>query len=202
MKFQCGQCKKYFIINNIHTAKNDLEFQCDNCTNQFTINRNLAFSSSSKNSNLVCENCGKLIPETNKVCKFCNLILNKTHEELRIDNKDYEPLEINESGAVVSIHSGKRLSKNKILLPLIIFTVIVILIAFAGYFFLPIINTVQSKNSDHIETQVVIMQSGKTYYAKKIEKDGVYLVITNKDGSLSRVLQSNIMQIAKAVIDE
>ena len=46
------------------------------------------------------------------------------------------------------------------------------------------------------------MKSGKTYYADKIEKNGIYLEITNKDGSTSRVLQSNILQIAKAVIDE
>lgn len=202
MKFQCGECKKYFTINNIHTANNDLEFQCDNCTNQFTINRNLAFSSSSKNSNILCENCGKLIPEVNKVCEFCNLILNKTHEELRIDNKDYESLEINAKGAVCSIHSGKKLSKTKTLMPLITITVVVILIAFAGYIFLPIIDTVQSQNPERIETQIVIMQSGQTYYANEVEKDGVYLRITNKNGSTSKVLKRNVLQISKAVIEK
>ena len=202
MKFQCGECKKYFIINNIHTADNDLEFQCDNCTNQFTINRNLSFSSSSKNSKILCENCGKLIPEENRVCEFCNLILNKSHEELRIDNKDYESLEINANGDVYSINSGKKLSKKKTLMTLITFTVIVISIALAVYIFLPIFNADQPQNSDRIETQIVIMQSGQTYYADKVEKDGNYLEITNKDGSTSKVLKSNVHQITKAVIEE
>jgi DNA-directed RNA polymerase subunit RPC12/RpoP len=202
MKFKCGECKKYFTINNIHTINNDLEFQCDNCTNQFTINRNLAFSSSSKNSEVLCENCGKLIPEAKKVCEFCNLILNKTHEEFRIDNKDYESLEINANGAICNIHSGKKLSKRKSSMTLITVTALAITIALAGYFFLPIINTVQSQDSDRIETQIVIMQSGQTYYANKIVKDGVYLRITNKNGSTSKVLKSNILQISKAVIEE
>jgi len=206
MKFQCGECDKYFTINNIHNANNDLEFKCDNCTNQFIINRNLVFSSSSKNSKIVCGNCGKLIPEENKACDSCNLILNKTHEELRIDNKDYELLEINANGDLYNVNSGKQLRNKKALIPVITICCVLLSIALAWYLLkvnrVPIMNTAKSQNASHIETQVVIMQSGQTYYADKVEKDGAYLRITNKDGAISKVLKSNVLQISKAVIEE
>ncbi len=63
-------------------------------------------------------------------------------------------------------------------------------------------NTAKPQNASHIETQVVIMQSGQTYYADKVEKDDAYLRITNKDGTISKVLKSNVLQISKAVIEE
>ncbi len=206
MKFQCGECEKNFIINNIHTAENELEFQCDNCTNKFTINRSLAFSSSNKNSKVFCGNCGKLIPEANKVCDSCNLILNKIHEELRIDNKEYEPLEIKENGYVCNTNSGKKLNIKKRLLPVIIAGIFVLFIALGGYWFktnnLLVVNATPSQKAARIETQIIIMKSGHTYYADKLEKDGGYLRITSKNGTISKILESNILQISKAVIEE
>ncbi len=205
MKFQCGECEKYFTINNIHTIINDLNFQCDNCTNKFTINRNLVFSSSSKKSNILCENCGKLIPESHKICNSCNLILNKTHEELRIDNKYYELLEINANGNVYGTNSGNNLKKKKKLMPVTI-TVVVAIIVLAGYLIktnsLLTVNTSLSQKVARIETQIIIMKSGQTYYADKVEKDGVYLKITNKNGAISKILKRNVLQISKAVIGE
>lgn len=211
MKFQCGKCDKYFKIDNINIVREDLNFKCNDCGNHFFINRHFAFSSSSKNSRIICDNCGKSINENNKVCDSCNLILNKTHEELRIDNKDYEPLEIKQNGDVYS-DSGKILNKRNVLIPGLIITLILFIIS-AWYLasnnqkeltdsMLTSITNIIQKNKDHIETQVIIMKSGQTYYADKIEHDGIYLKITNKNGLISEVLEENILQISKAVIEE
>ncbi len=204
MKFQCGECKKYFTINNSHNVNDELEFQCDKCSNKFTINRNLVFSSSSKNSNILCENCGKLIPESNKVCDSCNLILNKTHEELRIDNKYYESLSINGNGDVCSANTRIQIKNNKNLMPRIL-AVVVIILALVGYLIgtnnLPFINAAPSLTTARIETQIILMQSGQTYYADEVKEDGVNLRITNKNGTISKVLKSDVLQISKAVIE-
>ena len=136
----------------------------------------------------------------------CNLILSKTHEELRVENKDYESLEINSSGDVCSANSGKELKKKKTMAPVIIAGFVVIIITVSGYLIkterLPTINTAQSQDTVRIETQIIIMQSGQTYYADTVEEDGVYLKITHKNGSISKVLKSNVLQISKAVIEE
>lgn len=168
MKFQCGKCGKYYIINNVIVANKDLDFQCDNCDDHFYLNRNSVFSSSSKNSNIICGNCGKLIPEQNKVCDLCNLILNTTHEELRIDNKYYELLEINKNGKVYKTHAGKILSKRSVLFPgLLVFMILSVILAW--YFTKTNNNKILSKDITRIETQVVIMKPGQTYYADKID---------------------------------
>lgn len=205
MKFQCGKCDKYFTINNTHTIDKDLEFRCDNCTNVFTIKRNLVFSSSSKNSKIICENCGKIISESHKSCNSCNLILNKAHEEWRIDNKHYESLEISENGSVCSSKYGKKLTKKNKLMPVTI-AVVVTVITLAGYLLktdkLPTLNISMAQKEARIETQVIIMKSGQTYYADKVEKDSVNLRITNKNGVISQIPISDVLQISTAVIDQ
>ena len=211
MKFQCGECDKFYKIDNIHVIIEDLNFKCDNCGNNFFINRNLAFSSSSKNSRIICENCGKLINEISKVCDSCNLVLNKTHEELRIDNKDYVPLEINRNGNVYNKNSGKSLKKRSILISWLI-TILILSLTSVWYFInnnqkgnntvLKQLASIIPKNKNRIETQVVILKSGQTYYADKIEHDGSYIKITNKNGLISKVLETNVLQISKALIED
>jgi len=200
MKFQCGECDKYFTINNIQVADKDLDFQCDTCGNQFFINRNLSFSSSSKNSSMLCGNCGTLIPENNSVCDSCNLILNKSHEELRIDNKYYETLEIKNDGQVYNTNSGRKLSKRGMLIPGIVVAIILPVIS-AWYYTRNKTNEIMPTGT-RIETQVVIMKSGQTYYADTIEKDGTYIEITSKNGVISKVLEKNVLQISKAIIED
>lgn len=212
MKFQCGECDKCFKIDNIHIVKEDLNFRCDNCGNEFFINSNLAFSSSSKNSKIICENCGRLIHETNKKCDSCNLVLSKAHEDLRIDNKSYEALEINQKGNVYKANSGRRLKKGRLLMPGLI-AILILSFPMAWYF----INTNQKelnntvlrqlvniipKNKNRIETQIVILKSGQTYYADKIEYEGLYIKIINKNGLINEVLKKNVLQISKAVIED
>ena len=206
MKFQCGECQKYFTIKNIHSINNDLEFQCDNCANLFSINRNLVFSSSSNNSSIVCENCGKLIPETNHSCTSCNLILSKTHEELRIDNKYYESLEINEKGDVSNADTAKKLKKKKSVMPAVVVVATVLSTIIVGYLAktdrLPFTEIAQSKDMPRIERQIIIMQSGQTYYATEVEENGLYLTITSENGQTTDILKSNVLQRTKAVIEE
>jgi ribosomal protein S27E len=206
MKFQCGQCDRFFAINNIHTIESDLEFYCDGCKNKFFINRNLVFSSSSKNSNILCRNCGKVMPEGVKVCDSCNLIMNKNHEELRIDNKEYTPLEITVKGKVYNIKSGKNIAKKKMFFPVLIILIFVLLSSLSFYYFKDdvsgIVNASIIQGKSRTEAQIVIMKSGQTYYADKIEKDGDYLKITNKNGAVTKVLKNNILQISKAVVEK
>lgn len=204
MKFQCGECQKNYSINNIHTTGKDIEFQCDGCKNIFTINRNQVFSSSSKNSKVICENCGKLIPENCARCDSCNLILNKIHEELRIDNKAYETLQINENGDITStLHAKKPGEKTRV----IVSTITVLLVITISLFFLTkfdVASTLplkQSAKSKQTETQIVILNSGQTYYADEVNSKGGYIEIKGKDGVVTKVLEKDVHQISKAIID-
>ncbi len=211
MKFKCGGCEKYFKIDNADIIDTDLIINCDNCDNQFVIKSNLAFSSSSKNSTIICQNCGKLLPESQEMCDGCNLFLNKGQESLRIDNKYYDSLEIRENGAAYN-EEGKNLGKRKLLIPLVIIITLVSLIS--SYYFLrnnqsPSSVAIQEQttittpeNNDGDEIQIVIMKSGETYFAKKMEYLGDFVNITSRDGTIRQVLGDNIMQITTAVIEK
>lgn len=205
MKFQCGRCKKYFTINNIHSVTEDLEFQCDTCDNRFYITKNLMFSSSSQNSNILCDNCGTAIEEGDSVCTSCNLILNKGHENRRIDNKSYEALEVNKGGQLYNANSGKRVTTKSIVLPITL--AVLLLSVITGWYLTKTDNTPLADihlpgTPTRTVTQIVIMQSGKTYYADQLEKNGIYLDITTKNGATERVLEKDVMQIAKATIED
>ena len=206
MKFQCGECNKYFAINNSHIINDDLEFQCDNCSNHFSINRNLVFSSAAKNSKMVCENCGKLVPETSKSCSACNLILNKTHEELRIDNKYYESLEIDNNGDIAKSNPAAHKAKKRIGMPAIVTTTVILVGVAVGYLVktdrFSFADFAQSQNLQRIEKQIILMQSGKTYIASKVEPNGIYLTLTTENGAKINILKNNVLQLSKAVIEE
>jgi hypothetical protein len=212
MKFQCGKCGKCgknYIVDNVHTIDKTLTLECTGCNNIFFIEANMAFSSASGDSKIICENCGQLINETIKVCPSCNLVLNKQHEALRIDNKQYEKIVVHD-GKPYQQYAGRKRG-GKILIALLLVTV---LAAGAGFWFLStqqhkLKNTILEPVADMVpnlsgrtETQVVIMLSGQTYYAEKIEHDGPYVLITAKNGAVTKVSKKEILQIAEAVIEE
>ncbi len=84
--------------------------------------------------------------------------------------------------------------------------VFVLLIAgVGGYYvsarYLPSKNGSQSEAASRVERQVVILQSGQTYYAESIEEEGEMLSITVANGASVTVPKKDILQISKAVID-
>lgn len=212
MKFQCGECDKFYKIDNNNVSKKDLRFKCEDCGNYFSIKRDLSFSSSSNNSKILCENCGKAIEEGNKSCSSCNFIFSKLHEELRVDNKYYELLEANEKGKVFNKNTGKNIGRRRTLLSSAL--VIILLLSAATVYLLS--NNPTTLNATSVssirnflpekrkitETQVVIMKSGATYYAETISKDGHQIKITNKNGITHNVLKSDVLQIATATIED
>ena len=212
MKFQCGECDKFYKIDNNNVSKKDLHFKCEDCGNYFSIKRDLSFSSSSNNSKILCENCGKAIEEGNKSCSSCNFIFSKLHEELRVDNKYYELLEANEKGKVFNKNTGKNIGRRRTLLSSAL--VVFILISASAVYFLSnnpaalnatgvsSIRDILPERKQITETQVVIMKSGTTYYAEKTAANGNYMKITSKNGMVHNVLKSDILQIATATIED
>jgi len=209
MKFQCGTCGKNYIVDNAHSIDKTLTLKCAGCGNSFSIETNMAFSSASGDSKIICENCGQLINEKIKLCPSCNLVLSKQHEALRIDNKEYEKVVVRDGRPCQEYTGGKR--GWKILIALVFVTA---LLAGAGFWLLStqrhkLKNTILEPIADMVpnlsgrtKTQVVIMLSGTIYYAEKIEHDGPYVLITTKNGAVTKVSEKEIGQIAEAVIEE
>ncbi|MCI5146337.1 MAG: hypothetical protein D3923_12620 [Candidatus Electrothrix sp. AR3] len=210
MKFQCGKCSKNYLIDNTDTINKLLTLACTKCDNNFFIRENLSFYSSSGDSKIICENCGQLVEEKSKACPSCNLLLDKQHEEQRIDNKEYEKVVVQEGKAQQKKTAGKKGGKGGKLL----FLLIVLLALGGGFWFIsqnqdklqdsvlqPILDLIP-KLSQKQETQVVLMKSGKTYYAEKIEHKGSSVLITTKNGLVITVDEKDILQIAKAVLEE
>lgn len=209
MKFQCGKCDKNYLIDNAHKIEKKLTLSCSKCDNKFVILENMSFSSVSGDSKIICANCGQLVNEKVKVCPSCGLVLNKQGEALRIDNKEYETLVVDE-GKIVQENGGGKGRKGTLLVGIIIS---ILLLCGAVWFidknrnnlkdtFLKPVIDILPHFSSKTETQVVIMRSGKTYYATAAEHDGTELHITTRDGENITVAKKDIMQIAKAVIEE
>ncbi len=213
MKFQCGRCGKNYLVDNTDTETVDktLTIPCSACGNSFCIDENMAFSSASGNSMIICENCGKLVSEKVKACPSCNLVLDKQHEEKRIDNKEYEKVVV-EDGKVAQPGGKEKKSGKKVILAALL--VLVLAAAAAAFWFFStqqhtlkgtLLEPVAEKMpnlSGRDETQVVIMMNGDTYYAKKVEKDGSIVRITTKSGAVVEVAKKDVLDITTAVIEE
>ncbi|WLE96040.1 MAG: hypothetical protein QTN59_15300 [Candidatus Electrothrix communis] len=212
MKFQCGRCGKNYLVDNTDTMEKALTIPCSRCGNSFCIDENMAFSSASGNSKIICENCGQLVIEKVKACPSCNLVLNKQHEATRIDNKEYEKVVVRDGK--VARNSGKKSGKKggkKVIL-----AALVLILAGAGgaFWFLStqqhalkgtLLEPVAEKMpnlSGKTETQVVIMMNGDTYYAEKVENDGSIVRITTKNGAVVEMAKKNVLDITTAVIKE
>ncbi|MCI5167399.1 MAG: hypothetical protein D3903_15220 [Candidatus Electrothrix sp. GM3_4] len=212
MKFQCGRCGKNYLVDNTDTVDKSLTIPCSDCGNSFCIDENMSFSSASGNSMIICENCGKLVSEKVKACPSCNLVLDKQHEEKRIDNKEYEKVVV-EDGKVAQPGGKEKKSGKKVILAALLILVLAAAAGGAFWFFSTQQHTLNGTLLEPIaekmpnlsgreETQVVIMMNGDTYYAKKLENDGSIVRITTKNGAVVEVAEKNVLDIAKAVIEE
>lgn len=212
MKFQCGKCEKNFSIDNISAARKDLKFKCSNCDNTFIISKDRGFSSSSNNSRIICDNCGKSFNENKNVCDSCNLDLKGAHRGLKVDNRDYEQLEIRENGHLYNTVSGANVTRVKVLIPVVI---AVLLLSLTAALFLlkdikhPYISAIRQSVSEILGEKktrqvihVVIMKSGQTYYAEQVEYKGSFVEITTRDGLDVEIPESSIMQISKAILED
>ncbi len=210
MKFQCGKCGKNYLIDNAHRIDKKITLACTKCNNGFVIRENMSFSSASGDSKIICANCGQLVDEKVKVCPSCGLVLDKQDEALRIDNKVYETIVIDDGKVVQQNAGGKGRSKG----PLLIGIILCILLLCGGLWFIdnnrdtlkntflkPVVE-ILPPFSGKTATQVVIMRSGETYHARKIEHNGSALRITTREGVTVTVAEKDVMQIAEAVLEE
>jgi hypothetical protein len=212
VKFQCGICDKIYKIENLNALKSNLTFRCETCHNKFFIKKGATFSSSSKNSKVVCEVCDNFIHEEKRFCEFCTPTNNKTHDDLRIDNKFYALYDVNDNGKTYNRNTGKRVGSNKVLLPVCGLIFLVICLS-SIYFFSKKTKTSNSSISNtkgkfspekekRREAQIVITKTGRTYYAKNIETDGNHLQLSNDNGEITKIRKEDVLQISKAVIEK
>ncbi len=212
MKFQCGECGKNYRFNEAKIKDEGVSLKCDNCSNMFFINGALVFSSTNQNSKLICHNCGEMIHERNLRCNKCNLILNKTREDLRIDNKYYENFGLEEQQeappAVVEPENSRKWQYS-------ILAVFLVVVAASGsyYFFahktqsanagiFAPIEKIFPKKQKKVEKDVVIMKSGEIYYVENIENDGEFLILTHRNGAKNKISQEEVLTISKAIIEQ
>lgn len=207
MKFQCGTCGKYYLIENAEEISSKQMLRCVDCGNVFALHKNLTFSSSSRNSKLLCKRCGSLIDEAGGTCSVCNPALKSLREEFMIDNRDYEFFEVRKGK--VRPKRGRE-GRGKAALLAGGAAVLVIVLAALAAALLPgskrdalkiaILKPlgITSKN----ETQVVILRSGQTYYAEKVEHLAGTAKIIEKSGGVVTVAEKDIAQIAKAVTED
>jgi DNA-directed RNA polymerase subunit RPC12/RpoP len=202
MKFQCGQCGQYHLIEDAEQISGKQTLRCTTCGNLFFLQKGLSFSSSSRNSKMVCGRCGSLFKEGSD-CADCNPALNKLREEFLIDNKDYNFFSVRRGR--IRPKRDRRGNRTILLVGTAVLT-----LAVATFFLL------SAKKRDELhrtvlkplgigertETQVVIMRSGRTYYAMKIEREGPFLKIVDRDGLVVTAEEKDVLQIAKAVVEE
>ncbi len=204
MKFQCGGCEKNYQVDTSKMGDKGIRFKCDQCRYKFYISKDLTFSSSGKNSKLICSACGAFVSEKSTTCYTCNQTTRKNNADLRVDNKDYELLDARDS-KIYSRKSGKRFGKTGLLAVSLITAALLAIIAL--YFVSSGQKTLRDNgalplNNSKVEIQIVIMNTGTTHYAQRIEHEGAYVIITDRDGGVSRVLERDIVQIAKAVLED
>ncbi|WP_417916347.1 hypothetical protein [Candidatus Electronema sp. JC] len=206
MKFQCGTCGKYYLIENAEEIGSKQMLRCVDCGNVFALHKNLAFSSSSRNSKLLCKRCGSLIDEAGGTCSVCNPALKSLREEFMIDNREYEFFEVRKGKVRPKGRAGRR-SKAALLAGAAVLVIVFVVLAAA---LLPgsrrdALKTAVLKPlgiTSKAETQVVILRSGQTYYAEKVEHLAGTAKITEKSGGVVAVAEKDIAQIAKAVTEE
>ncbi len=206
MKFQCGTCGKYYLIENAEEIGSKQMLRCVDCGNVFALHKNLAFSSSSRNSKLICKRCGSLIDEAGGTCSVCNPALKSLREEFMIDNREYEFFEVRRGKVRPKGRAGRR-SKAALLAGAAVLVIVFVVLAAA---LLPgsrrdALKTAVLKPlgiTSKAETQVVILRSGQTYYADKVEHLAGTAKITEKNGGVVTVAEKDIAQIAKAVTEE
>lgn len=205
MKFQCGTCGKYYLIENAEEISSKQMLRCVDCGNVFVLHKNLAFSSSSRNSKLICKRCGSLIDEAGGTCPVCNPALKSLREEFMIDNREYEFFEVRK-GKVRPKRGREGRGKAALLAGAALLVIVLAALAAA---LLPgskrdALKTAVLKPlgiTSKTETQVVILRSGQTYYADKVEHLNGTAKITEKSGGVVTVAEKDIAQIAKAVTE-
>lgn len=211
MRFSCGQCGKHYRIEESNIPAEGLESPCRGCDNQFLISANTSLTSTGGNSRIICDNCRELVVEGEKICPHCNLLLTTAHEELRIDNNYYESLDPHipspDNEEIEQQQDGR--SKHKMLLGVVSCMFVV---ACAVFLFMKVImkgdvetagtiNSLSPVSPKTVETNVMVLKSGETYYVDRIEKSGKTLHLTHMSGAENTVEEEEVLMITKGVIE-
>jgi predicted Zn finger-like uncharacterized protein len=214
MKFQCGQCDKYYRLDDSKIPDKGIQIKCANCENRFAIRGDLRFRSESNDSKIQCSNCGKFLPESFTECDQCNLKLFKLKDELRIDNKYYEDLDIDDNGTVADGEEPpKKKRKAAVICSIGLVFIVAGVLGYTQYGHMlgdggieqSAISSVKkliTKEPDPIKKKIVILKSGQTLYADQVVKDGNYYRVTGSNGMQTDVNESDVLQIADAKVDK
>jgi hypothetical protein len=205
MKFRCGDCGSYYLLEGRQKLRKKRSLRCLVCDNVFVIAAD-SFFSSKRNSQLICNACGRFIEEADAVCSCkCSAEESSVREAQRIDNKNYYYFVVRKGRIQPKYRKVNWFARGLLLAGAIILaTGILIIINMPGSKRDALKNAVLK--TLHLpsttETQIVIMRSGKVYYAEHIEYHGVNASITLKNGNLILIRKQDIQQIRKAVIED
>ncbi|WP_417908655.1 hypothetical protein [Candidatus Electronema sp. PJ] len=203
MKFQCGMCGKYYLIEHADQISSQQKLRCPDCGNIFMFQKDLAFSSASKNSKRICEQCDSLVHEESGTCLSCIPALKRLPEECRLDNRVYTHFEVRR-GKIRPKHGRRQVGKAVLLAGLSV------LVMASLVLFLPGSKRDALKRAvlkplgikTRTETQVIILRSGAALYADKVEHDGTKVRITGKDGKVLTIGEEELAYESKAVIED
>ena len=205
MRFQCGTCDQYYLLENAEQISPRQMLRCIGCGNVFVFQKNLSFSSSSRNSKRICDGCVSLLDEAQGACPTCRQSSASVQEIDVIDNRDY---------AFFLVRKGrirpKGRSSRKGRIALLVGAVLVVSVAAALVLLLPggkrdAMKTALLKPlgiTSRTETFVVILRSGTVIYAEKIEHQGTKLKITEKNGRVVILDEQEVASTAKATLEE
>ncbi len=206
MKFRCGDCGTYYLVEGIKKLRKKQSLRCIACDNVFVVQPDQRFFSSKRNSQLICNSCGQFVEEADGVCSCDRDAAESSAQEAqRIDNKEYQFFIVRKGRIQPKYKRVNWFARGLLLAGAItLATGIIIVVLMPSSKRDALKNTVLK--TLHIpsktETQVVIMRSGKVYYAEHIEYNENKMSITTKEGNLIFIRKQDIQQIRKAVIED
>ena len=209
MRIQCGKCNKLYNINGDSIPEKGASFKCKSCGNKLTVNANKTLTSASGNSKIACSNCGQLLHEDIRTCDKCDFKVNRVREDLRIDNKYYERLDMNEKG---KIGPPKPKRTRKVLAFCSVGVVCMTATALGYYYYSEGVDipgfkfhsVIEKQNKSEVvpesKTKLVILKNGNTLNAQEVKKDGLYYFVKGDNGMVMEIKVDDVLQISEVVV--
>lgn len=203
MRFQCGMCGKYYLIEHADQISSQQKLRCPDCGNIFVLQKDLTFSSSSGNSKRICEQCDSLVHEESDACLSCIPALKRLPEECRLDNRSYTSFVVRR-GKIRPKYGKRKVGKAVLLAGISLLAVALLVLILPGSkrdaLKRAVLKPLGIKSKT--ETQVIILRSGMALYADKVEHEGKKVRITEKNGRVLTVGEEDLAYVSKAVIED